>query len=268
MTAVHPVAPDIRAGIETRLADIEAEHGVRVLFACESGSRGWGFASPDSDYDVRFLYVHPLPWYVQVSAQRDVIELPVTGELDISGWELRKALGLLKKGNATLNEWLASPVIYRADAGFVCRMRDAVAHAWQPQSAFRHYLHLARGQYRQYLRGETVRFKKYLYALRPLLAAEWIAQGRGQPPMAFQALIDDLVEDARLCAAIDTLLTRKRAASEQAIAPPIPQIQAFIETALARLEATSPLPGAPIDFGFLDRLLLETVMTADMEATP
>src|SRR5690606_34172478 len=102
----HPVAPAIRDDILERLHAIEAEHGVRVLFACESGSRGWGFASPDSDYDVRFIYAHPLPWYLRVSAQRDVIELPISDVLDINGWELRKALGLLKKGNATLIEWL------------------------------------------------------------------------------------------------------------------------------------------------------------------
>lgn len=94
----HPIDPGIRAEIGLRLSAIEAEHDVRVLYACESGSRGWGFASPDSDYDVRFIYVHTLPWYLKVSAQRDVIEVPISDELDINGWELRKALGLLKKG--------------------------------------------------------------------------------------------------------------------------------------------------------------------------
>ena len=100
----HPITPGVRSDIQVRLSAIEAEHGVRVLYACESGSRGWGFASPDSDYDVRFIYVHPLPWYLRVSAQRDVIEVPISDELDINGWELRKALSLLKKGNATLIE--------------------------------------------------------------------------------------------------------------------------------------------------------------------
>jgi predicted nucleotidyltransferase len=105
MDAQHPIAPAMRDEIQTRLAAIESEHGVRVLYACESGSRGWGFASPDSDYDVRFIYAHPLPWYLSVEPQRDVIELPISGDLDINGWELRKALKLLKSGNAPLMEW-------------------------------------------------------------------------------------------------------------------------------------------------------------------
>jgi len=122
----HPIAAGIRAEIDARLTDIEARFGVRVLYACESGSRGWGFASPDSDYDVRFIYVHSLSWYLKVSAQRDVIEVPISDELDINGWELRKSLGLLKKGNATLIEWLDSPVVYRADADFLRAIREAV----------------------------------------------------------------------------------------------------------------------------------------------
>lgn len=119
------------------VAGIEAEFNVRVLYACESGSRGWGFASPDSDYDVRFIYVHPLPWYLKVSVQRDVIEVPISDELDINGWELRKALGLLKKGNATLIEWLDSPVVYRADGDFLQTIRDAArlaSRCWQNAS--------------------------------------------------------------------------------------------------------------------------------------
>ncbi len=100
--SAHPIEPEVRARIMQALDEIEAEHQVRVLFACESGSRGWGFASPDSDYDVRFVYVHQLPWYLTVHAPRDVIELPISGELDVNGWELRKALQLLHKSNPTL----------------------------------------------------------------------------------------------------------------------------------------------------------------------
>ena len=256
----HPIAPDVRADIGRRLTSIEFEFGVRVLYACESGSRGWGFASPDSDYDVRFVYVHPLSWYLQVSTCRDVIELPISDELDINGWELRKALALLKKGNATLVEWLNSPVVYRADDVFLAAMRNVAVKTHQPERSFHHYVHMARKNYREYLRGNRVRLKKYLYVLRPLLATLWIEQGHGMAPMRFQELVDGIVFAPELCAAIDDLLAIKRSVVESEYGEPLPIINAFLDAELARLE--SVLPPAPLDtdFAMLDELLMETVL--------
>ncbi|WP_246156199.1 nucleotidyltransferase domain-containing protein [Thiohalocapsa marina] len=190
-----PIAPERRAEIAAQLAAIEDAHGVRILYACESGSRGWGFASPDSDYDVRFLYVHPLAWYLRVHPQRDVIEQPIDGDLDINGWELRKALALLGKGNATLVEWLDSPIIYRADPHFLTAMREAARELHRPERSFHHYVHMARGNDREFLTRGQVRLKKYLYVLRPLLATLWIEQGRGPAPMRFETLVDALIEE-------------------------------------------------------------------------
>jgi len=135
---------------------------------------------------------------LQVSARRDVIEVPITGDLDINGWELRKALGLMKKGNATLIEWLDSPVVYVAEPTFMEQMREAARQTHQPSRTFHHCIHMARGNYREYLRGETVRLKKYLYVLRPLLATLWVEQGRGVAPIRFSALVDALVVDPEL----------------------------------------------------------------------
>ncbi|WMJ09388.1 nucleotidyltransferase domain-containing protein [Nitrosomonas sp. sh817] len=259
----HPVAPGVRAAIESRLAAIEADYGVRILYACESGSRGWGFASPDSDYDVRFIYAHPLPWYLQVTPQRNVIELPVADELDINGWELRKSLGLLKKGNATLIEWLDSPVVYRADSAFLRAMQDAAMQMHQPERSFRHYWHMARGNYRAYLTGATVRLKKYLYVLRPLLAARWIEQGRGTVPMRFEQLAAAMITDPILRRAIDELLAVKRSVQEAEYGSPLPVIDAFIAAELQRLESVSPPAFREIDYSVLDRLLMETVLQLD-----
>jgi hypothetical protein len=259
----HPVDPGIRAEVDARLAGIEAEFNVRVLYACESGSRGWGFASPDSDYDVRFIYVHPLSWYLKVSAQRDVIEVPISDELDINGWELRKALGLLKKGNATLIEWLNSPVVYRADGDFLQAIRDAARQMHQAERSFHHYVHMARKNYREYLRGDTVRLKKYLYVLRPLLATLWIEQGRGVAPMRFQDLVDAIVTDPNLRDAIDQLLAIKRAAGEAEYGQPLPIINAFIDSELSRLESVLPPLPRDTDFAVLDRLLMGSVMRMD-----
>jgi len=112
----HPVSDEVRATILQCLQDIEARHRVTVLFACESGSRGWGFASPDSDYDVRFIYVNRLDWYLTVEPGRDVIEQPISGDLDVNGWDLRKTLQLLRQSNPTLLEWLRSPIVYLEEA--------------------------------------------------------------------------------------------------------------------------------------------------------
>ncbi|MFM2275359.1 MAG: hypothetical protein RL211_1231 [Pseudomonadota bacterium] len=255
----HPIEPTVRAEIETQIGNIESEYNVRVLYACESGSRGWGFASPDSDYDVRFIYVHPLPWYLQVTPQRDVIELPISNLLDINGWELRKALGLLKKGNATLIEWLDSPVVYRADGPFLQAMRSAADHTHQAERSFHHYVHMARNNYREYLRGETVRLKKYLYVLRPLLATLWIEQGRGIAPMRFKTLVDGLITDTAVRGAIDHLLAVKRASPESEYGQPLPILNAFIDTELTRLETVLPPVPNDTDFTVLDQLLLNTV---------
>jgi hypothetical protein len=267
----HPVDPGMRAEIQERLNAIEAEHGVRVLYACESGSRGWGFASPDSDYDVRFIYVHPLPWYLQVDRHdkalraRDVIELPISGDLDINGWELRKALGLLGNGNATLIEWLASPVVYRADQAFLAAMRAAARVAHQPERSFHHYVHMARGNYREYLHGDRVRLKKYLYVLRPLLATLWIEQGRGIAPMRFQELVDVIVTDQEVREAIAQLLEIKRSASEAEHGKPLPALNAYIDAELTRLESVLPPVAADTDFSVLDKLLLDVVLTMPAE---
>lgn len=256
----HPVSPAMHAQVVRQLQSIEAAHGITVLYACESGSRGWGFASTDSDYDVRFIYVHRLPWYLQVSPARDVIEVPISGELDISGWELRKALGLMKKGNATLLEWLDSPIVYRADAWFLQSIQAAAVQTHQAERSFYHYIHMARGNYRDYLRGDTVRLKKYLYVLRPLLATLWIEQGRGLVPTRFGTLVDTLVQGDELKQAIAELLAHKRLATEAEHGKPWPALNTFIDTELTRLEQASPPAHQTTDFSALDKLLLDAVL--------
>ncbi len=256
----HQISENISAEILKQLRDIEDANNVTVLFACESGSRGWGFASPDSDYDVRFIYVHRLPWYLKVSPARDVIEVPISGDLDINGWELRKALGLMKKGNATLIEWLDSQVIYRTDDLFLAQMREAALNTHQAERSFHHYIHMARGNYRDYLQGETVHLKKYLYVLRPLLATLWVEQGRGVAPICFAELVDALVTDCALRQSIDELLEHKRRTGESQQGRPWPVINQFIDKELTRLEKISPPSHQKINFAMLDKLLMDVVL--------
>lgn len=230
---------DHETEIAARLAHIEAECNVRILYACESGSRAWGFASPDSDWDVRFLYVHPLDWYLSVSELRDVIELPIAEDLDINGWELRKALRLMRKSNPVLLEWLNSPIRYRMDAEFHSAMQTLAADFYSPTACFHHYLHMARGNWREYLRGSTVKLKKYLYVLRPVLACRWIEAGMGTMPVEFMRLVEAMISDSVLRAAIDQLLALKRTSGELGIGPAIPDIDAFLVAEMPRLAAVA-----------------------------
>lgn len=257
----HPINEVIRSRVLQALDQIEAEHNVKVLFACESGSRGWGFASPDSDYDVRFVYVQRLPWYLTVEAQRDVVELPINDELDVSGWELRKALQLLRKSNPTLLEWLDSPVMYREENLFLRSMRELGTRFFSAQRGRYHYLAMAMKNFRGYLQGESVRLKKYLYVLRPLMAVRWIDAGMGMPPMRFAELVAGTVTDPALIDEINRLLAIKMRSGEAEYSPRWPAIHSFIEHDLLNAEHNPDYKKPEGDARELDRLLEHTVLS-------
>ncbi len=260
---IHPIDPRKRSEVLDALGRIEQEHCVRVVFACESGSRGWGFSSPDSDYDGRFIYVHPAEWYLSVSErtglgqpQRDVIELPVADDLDVSGWDLRKALRLLLKSNPTLLEWLRSPILYRQDQMLVDELRLLAERYYSPIAAWHHYLSMAKGNFRGYLRGDRVRRKKYLYVLRPMLACMWIERFDTPPPMAFEDLLEQLLPSGPVRQAVDRLLATKRRSAEVADGPVIPEISGFLGEALEqRLDSPPRLRAVPGDAEALDAFL-------------
>jgi predicted nucleotidyltransferase len=249
--------------VRNELTRLESEHNVRVLFACESGSRAWGFASRDSDYDVRFLYVHRRDWYLSVEDRRDVIEQPIANDLDVSGWELRKALRLLRKSNPPLLEWLKSPVVYAKDEVFFAEFSALAEQFYSPRRCFAHYLHMAYGNWRDYLRGrEEVSLKKYLYVFRPLLACRWIERHLGQVPMLFAELVESLLDKGDVRAALDELVARKQKGEELAVAPPIEVLSRFIEAELPRLKALSEPDDAAGDVeelnGFFRHYVLAT----------
>lgn len=182
-----------------KLCDIERTEDIRILYAVESGSRAWGFASTDSDYDVRFIYVRQPEYYLKLEKTRDVIELPIDELLDINGWDLNKALRLLYKSNPTLFEWFSSPIVYRK-TDFCSRIAPLLEEYFSPQTSIYHYLGTAKSNYCAYLRGkEEVIAKKYFYALRPLLACRWIMDRSCRPPMLFselkEACLDNSIED-------------------------------------------------------------------------
>ena len=123
--------------------------------ACESGSRAWGFPSKDSDYDVRFIYVHNPNWYLSIDHKRDVIEIPARDPIsipidpliDLSGWEITKALRLFRKSNPPLLEWLKSSIVYYQSYSTIDKIRELDKNIFSPTSCLYHYLHMAKGNF-------------------------------------------------------------------------------------------------------------------------
>ena len=228
---------DMHEIIRSELQKIEQQYGVRVLHAVESGSRAWGFASPDSDYDVRFVYVRPGADYLRLDEPRDVIEWKLDEVLDINGWDLRKAMKQFARGNATLYEWSYSPVVYLTTPEWEI-IRDTAKAYFSEKAAVHHYYGTAMTTYSGYLTGEQIRYKKYFYALRPLLAAIWIERTHQIPPVLFDELMKMDIEP-ELRTAIEDLLERKKVTTEGEHNPQIPAIQAFIQDELQRQRAIS-----------------------------
>lgn len=235
MTGESIVGGAIRAEILRRLRAAEVEHGVRILYACESGSRAWGFASPDSDYEVRFLYVRDADWYLSfdVERRRDVIEYPITDEIDCGGWDLRKALYLLTRTNGALMEWLNSPVRYIEQGPCADALRALAPQVMNPTALCYHYSHMARGNAREHLFQDQVRLKKYFYVLRPLLAIRYIQQGLGVPPVEFERLMDTVLPES-LRPSVERLLEAKRRSGELGLGPKVEEINRFVEEELER----------------------------------
>ena len=240
------VRSDIREEILRRLHRAEIEHDVRILYACESGSRAWNFASPDSDYDVRFLYVREADWYLSfdVERRRDVIEYPIVDEIDCNGWDLRKALYLFTRTNGALFEWLRSPIRYVERGTTARRLRELAPRAFDAKALCYHYSHMARGNAREYLFDDQVRLKKYFYVLRPLFAIRYIEAGRGIPPVAFDELVA-AVAPQNLRVAIDDLLALKRSTGELGLGAPVPVLGKFIKDELERHDTEFTGQGRP-----------------------
>lgn len=227
--------------IDRKLREIEEKENVRILFAAESGSRAWGFASADSDYDVRFIYVHPKDWYLGLEKKRDVIELPINEELDINGWDLNKTLKLLYVSNPTLFEWLSSPIVYR-DSDDAAQLRGIMSSRFSPIKGVYHYLSMAVRNYTENLKGETVRAKKYFYVLRPILACRWILEKQLQPPMLFSELMESELDDG-LKSTVQKLLDIKINNPEIREIAAIPELNQYLDQSIFEIrERAKQLP--------------------------
>ena len=249
--------------IQSELRRIEEQHDIRVLLAVESGSRAWGFASPDSDYDVRFIYANRRDWYLSVFERRDVIEEMLEGDLDISGWDLRKTLRLFSKCNLALNEWLGSPIVYSSVTEFHTQLAALMSAHFNPIAGLHHYRRTAERMLTDNIQEDRIPIKKLFYVLRPLLACRWISRAQSQPPTEFDRLVAQswVTEPEREW--IESLLARKAGAIEaEPVRLTADQLEA-LQSEIRQYQAAERLVDAPSKargFGDLDELLRRWVV--------
>ncbi len=244
----------LKKHIQEVLHQIEIDYKVKILYACEAGSRAWGFPSKDSDYDVRFIYIHPRDWYLSIDHERDVIEIPknnsisipIDKRLDVSGWELTKALRLFRKSNPPLLEWLYSSIAYYEAFSTKKKLAALAEKVFSPASCLFHYLNMAKRNYREFIQGEHMQIKKYINVLRPILAAKWIEEKNSLPPIAFPIMLDVLLPSGELRKEIDRLLKKKIAGAELVLQLRFDLIHSFLDQEITQLEEYARSLNTPI----------------------
>jgi len=236
---------DVVTRIDARLAGVEADHRVVIGWAVESGSRAWGFPSPDSDYDCRFLYVHPAEAYLSPWLPRDVVETPLDHVYDVNGWDVRKAVDLMVRGNATVTEWLRSPIVYRGDPRFRDLLLDLADQVAEPALIARHYAHVGQLQWDRLGAGDPdtpVRLKGVFYCLRPAAALRWMRShpGGAVPPMRLQALLAQSEAPAEVVEAVGELVDVKARTRELGDGRFPPVLRNFVVAELSSPDLAGP----------------------------
>jgi len=232
--------------IISALVELQERHNIEIIYACESGSRAWGFASPDSDFDVRFIYIRPIEEYIKVNPKfRNVIDsfknLNSTDysekhNLDLVGWDLKKVISLLYNNNPSLSEWFRSPIVYLEKTHKVEFLRNYAANDYQIEYLFNHYYHMALSNFRTYLTQDSVWLKKYLYVIRPILAIKWLLKHeRTDVPIVFLELLQ-LVEDEDLKNEILKIVEIKKSSIESSYGNRSEKINEFLVNSLNEYE--------------------------------
>jgi predicted nucleotidyltransferase len=255
--------------IQHKLKEIEAQHQLKILYACETGSRAWGFPSPDSDYDVRMIYVHEADWYLTLSDKKDTIEfMSEDAELDITGWDIKKCLKLMWKSNGALLERLQSPIIYREENGLQPVLQQFSQRCFAPIAAMHHYLGMARNSFFDIEGKEEIKLKKLFYALRATLCCKWILEKGTVPPIVFMTMVNDLIFERDLKDRIVSLIELKSGKSESYMHPAEKELAAFITSELnAAAAAFHTLPGRKEKNIELDLLFRQIVKTQAYDHT-
>ncbi len=201
--------------VAQKLKEIEKEKQIKILFACESGSRAWGFSSPDSDFDIRFIYIHKISFYLSIERKYEQIEIK-ENHFDLLGWDLKKALHLLRKSNPSILEWINSPVVYYKENEFFEKLKQLSKISFNSKTLIYHYLGMAK-QNSKYLLKEEIKIKIYLYILKSLFSLDWIERNESVPPVEFDKLYNSAILDPEIKKIIDFLLKKKKITEEETI---------------------------------------------------
>lgn len=237
--------------IKQQLSEIESEYNTKILYACESGSRAWGFPSPNSDYDVRFIYAHPLHWHLSLRDKKDTIDLPINDDLDIGGWEIKKALGLLRKSNPPLLEWLQSPIVYQSESEFLNDIQRLCSEYFSPIAVMHHYLSMSKKYFEACQQTDQVKLKKYFYALRTAIAGKWVREKESIPPIELPKMFGAVADEIQV--KIEELITIKSQQNEDYLHTREPLIDEFLSETIKQNEAiANDLPSANGDIEKLD----------------
>jgi predicted nucleotidyltransferase len=210
---------NIYSTIIKKLRETEEKYCVKIPLAIESGSRGWGFASPDSDYDCRFVYVRERDWYISVFDKPDIIEYAADKVFDVNGWDIRKFISHITKSNAVMFEWLSSNEIYIKDVQITELLQGLAVDFFNPISVSHHYLSLANKKYKEILEADEAKLKKYFYVLRPLANLSYVEQYGKQPYMEYFRTLAEVEVKKTVADEILRLVEMKKAADESFMIP-------------------------------------------------
>ncbi|MBV8325592.1 nucleotidyltransferase domain-containing protein [Chryseobacterium sp.] len=243
--------------IVEKIKEVETARGIEVLLAVESGSRAWDFASPDSDYDIRFIYRHEKDWYLSPWDKDETIEFMTEDDLDGSGWDLRKTFHLLLKSNAALLSWFYSPIVYKENTRFTALFGPLADACFSPIAVSYHYLSMSK-KYLEACRADEVKLKSYFYCLRTTLTGKWIIEKETVPPVLFSELL--VLVDAETKATIEDLVTLKATKGESYYHPNDWKLFGFLEKTIAENEERSKnLKGSKADKTEMERVFRKIV---------
>ena len=251
--------------ISQYLERIEQEHQIKILLACETGSRAWGFPSSDSDFDIRIIYIHPKDWYLSLTEKKDSLDFMFeNNEIDITGWDLRKSLRLLQKSNPPLLERIQSPIIYKADKDFVKEIQQLAGSQYSRIATIHHYLSMAKKFLDELESTESYKLKKFFYALRSAMACKWIVEKEQMPPIEFRKMLAGLPLEKQLVNRIEELIALKAVQSESYLHEGEAPLFALMHSCVERAETQrKSLPASNGSLKELDAFFLKMVHRYD-----